>query len=80
MRTITIKGTVMILREGKMGSIIMMMMEVIIGAIYLCRADVVAKAGPPSLSLTIANASSTRTRLTPARSNVVNISAAGSLP
>lgn len=79
MRTITIKGTVMILREGKMGSIIMMM-KVIIGAIYLCRADVVAKAGPPSLSLTIANASSTSTRLTPARSNVVNISAAGWLP
>lgn len=38
---ITMNETAMILREGKMGRIIMMM-KMIIGAIYLCRADVVA--------------------------------------
>lgn len=42
--------TVMILREGKMSGIIMMM-KVIIVAIYLCRADAVARL----LSLTVAN-------------------------
>lgn len=41
MRMITMNETAMILREGKMGRIIMMM-KMIIGAIYLCRADVVA--------------------------------------
>lgn len=54
MRMITMNETVMILREGKMGRIIMMM-KVIIAAIYLCRADVVAQPRPPLLSLAIAN-------------------------
>ncbi len=46
MRMITINEMVMILREGKMGSIIMMM-KVITVAIYLCRTDVVPQSRPP---------------------------------
>lgn len=42
---ITMNEMVMILREGKMGRIIMMM-KVITVAIYLCGADVVAQSWP----------------------------------
>lgn len=53
---ITMNKTVMILRVGEMGSLIIMMMKVmIIAAIYLSRADVVAQSWPLCSTLTVAN-------------------------
>lgn len=82
MRMITMNETVMILREGKMRGIIMMM-KVIIGAIYLCRADVVARLLSPSWSQMIFPSNTcayTRTRFTLAHTNTVSGSSVGPLP
>lgn len=54
MRMIMMKEVVMILREGQLGSIVIMM-KVIIVAIYLSGADVVARPRPSWLSLVTPN-------------------------